>query len=58
MVDIVKEQPTKMQKYKYGSKADALAAKKKRDNRARRERRRRALNRLTAAKEEIESPNL
>ena len=51
MVDIVKE-PTKRKSYKYECKEDALAAKKKRDNRARTERRRRAVERLTAAQEE------
>ena len=58
MVETVKDKPTKMQKYKYENKEDALAVKKKRDNRARRDRRRRAVNRLTAAQEEIESPSM
>ena len=58
MEETVKEQPTKRRKYKYENKEDALAAKKKRDKRARSERRRHAVDRLTAAKEEIESPNL
>ena len=58
MVETVKDKPTKMQNYKYENKEDALAAKKKRDNRARRDRRRRAVDRLTAAQEEVESPSM
>ena len=57
MVDIVKE-PAKTKVYKYECKEDALAAKKKRDNRARTERRRRAVERLTAAQEEKMSPSM
>ena len=57
MVDIVKE-PTKTKFYKYECKEDALAAKKKRDNRVRRERRRRTVEHLTAAQEEKMSPSM
>ncbi|MCV6575517.1 MAG: retroviral-like aspartic protease family protein, partial [Cohaesibacter sp.] len=56
-MDIVKE-PTKQKYYKYGCREDALAAKKKKDNRARIERRRRAVDRLTAANEEKMSPSM
>ena len=57
MVDTVKE-PTKRKCYKYDCKEDALAAKKKRDNRARTERRCRAVEHLTAAQEEKMSPSM
>ena len=57
-VETMKEEPTKQQKYKYESREDALAAKRKRSNRAHRERRRRAVERLMAANEEIQSPTM
>ena len=58
MVDATKGEPTKQQKYKYESREEALAAKKRRSNRARRERRRCAVERLMAANEDIKSPTM
>ena len=47
-----KEQPTKKKSYKYASRDEAVAAQKKRSNRARGMRRRRAVERLMAAEDE------
>ena len=50
--------PTKHQKYKYKSREDALAAKRKRSNRAHRGRRHRVVELLMAANEDIKSPTM
>ena len=57
-METAKEKPTKEEKYKYDSREEALAAKRKRSNRAHRERRRRAVERLMAANEDIQSPTM